>query len=1009
MPAAIPFLAYAGASYLGASALVATAISFVASVAVGQYQKDKMQERARREYNKSLQDRFVTVRSALATRKYVVGTVRVGGALLFGESILVAKTSTTKAQSYLDTIHAWAANECSLLGYYLDDEYVPIASFPPSKYQVGQAKLLYQGTITGASGSGSVTLPYTPVAGSVVGYVYVWTSSVDNGPQAAALTVTGIAGKVVTFSGVPDGMNNVDVSYTTQFDRLAAIWKNGNSAQTSSDWGGNPDSPRWTANHRLRGVAHSRFLMRWDEAAYQTGAPDLTAVLQGGQADGHPFYDPRNASYPTYTDNPALLAAWWMTMPRAMGGCGYPSDRIDWTSVADAANVCDELVTVKTLDGSSTESIKRYRCHTVLDTADAPLVNLDKILRAMGGRRAFTCGKYKIIAGAFRAATITITDADIVGTKPITLDATGGDVTSANIATGSFADATKNWQGTSPTSVRNSAYVTSDGAESTIDVDLAAVTDPRQANYLMGIAIELSRPCMRGGLSVSGIGEDIALFDTVQLSVTNRSVYAGRTFEVTGLTDNWDGTFDLVLNEIRSTSYALDYTTWTPLVQPTPPDLSYLWDVDDVAGFTATMGTPQKLLTGDSITSIVLSWTAHTQAAVQDGGKIELRYRRIGDVGYTSLGTAEGDATQVAFSASLSDGSTYEFQARARNRVTAVSQWSSVYATIIGADAFVGHTMSITPDPGCENWSAWVLWDNAAPVQSIYAPLFGRYTWASTVRSWFYSKPVPIDKSRAYRATAMMVAEAGNTGTAYLLVAFFDSSGALIQGSTDAAGWTDIGTMHYFGRVNQLPPESPTEYTVAFGAGQTFGIPANARSVAIGAILNYASGNGKYQHFSGRIQQLQDTELLGTDAATEVYSATNSGGTISSGPGAALTALCSITVTNDSDRDATITASAQGFLRVYFGSVDNPSYCTAYITAGSMKTPLFGESVRVAECTSGNAAGTYSLEDRGVLAPGASVTVYLMVGRTNRTNAGPTEYAAMDHDSSLLRVELIKA
>lgn len=874
MPAAIPFLAYAGASYLGASALVATAISFVSSVAVGQYQKDKMEGRARREYNKSLQDRFVTVRSALATRKYVVGTVRVGGALLFGESILVAKTSTTKAQSYLDTIHAWAANECALLGYYLDDEYVPIASFPPAKYQVGQSKMLYQGTITGSSGSGSVTLPYTPVAGSVVGYVYVWTSSVDNGPQAAELTVTGIAGKVVTFSGVPDGANNVDVSYTTQFDRLAAIWKNGNSAQTSSDWGGNPDSPRWTANHRLRGVAHSRFLMRWDEAAYQTGAPDPTAVLQGGQADGHPFYDPRDASNPAYTDNPALLAAWWMTLPQALGGCGYPSDWIDWVAVGVAANICDELVTVKTLDGSSTESIKRYRCHTVLDTADAPLVNLDKILRSMGGRRAFTGGKYKIVAGAFRAATITITDADIVGTKPITLDATGGDVTSANVATGSFADATKNWQGTSPTSVRNSAYVTSDGAESTIDVDLAAVTDPRQANYLMGIAIELSRPCMRGGLSVSGIGEDIALFDTVQLSVTNRAVYAGRTFEVTGLTDNWDGTFDLVLNEIRSTSYALDYTTWTPLVQPTPPDLSYLWDVDDVAGFTATMGAPQKLLTGDSITSIVLSWTAHTQAAVQDGGKIELRYRRIGDVGYTSLGTAEGDATQVAFSASLSDGSTYEFQARARNRVTAVSQWSSVYATVIGSNAFVAHTMSITPDPGFENMVAWNVGGTVSR-QLVSWNRFGRYALrGDSANCAVYSKLVPIDDQRRYRATVIMNADGGSDRIAYVMCIFYDANGAAISGSSSPSGWPGYGAYHYFGLLGQQPPEGAlTECSIAFGAGESAGVPAGAKFVSIGALLNYDDGvtrTGSNWLCHARIQQLQDTALLGTDAATSV-------------------------------------------------------------------------------------------------------------------------------------------
>ena len=897
MPQAIPFLVYAGATLAQLSPLAIGAMTFVASAAVGQYQADKAKEAARRAYNRSLQDRYITVRGGTATRKYVVGTVRVGGTLLYGESILVPKAGWAKARSYLDTILAWAANECELVGYYLDDEYVAVGSFPPAKFDVKPSAQRHMGTITGASGSGTVTLGYAPDSGSVVAWVYT-----AEGVAPTSLTVTGISGSDVTFSGVPTGTNNVDISYTTSQDKLRQQFKSGTGTQTSTDWGGDPSAPRWTTNHRLRGVAYSRFASLWDEAAFQNGQPDTTAVLKGGGADGHPFYDPRDASNPTYTDNPALLAAWWMTMPQALGGCGYPSDWIDWVAVGVAANICDELVTVKTLDGSSTESIKRYQCHTVLDTADAPLVNLDKILRSMAGRRAFTGGKYKIIAGAFRAATITITDDDIVGTKPISIDATGGDVTPANIATGTFADATKKWQGTSPTVVRNSTYVTEDGAESTVDVDLSSVTDPRQANYLQGIAIELTRPCMRGSLSVKGIGEDIALFDTVELDITNRSVYAGKTFEVTSLTDNWDGTFDLVLNEIRSTSYALDYTTWTPLVQPTPPDLSYLWDVDDVAGLDVAVGSPQLLLSGKSVTAIALSWTAHTQDSVLATGRIEQRYRRIGDSGYTSLGDVEGDATGTVFSAALTDGSTYEFQARARNSVGAVSQWSSVYATVIGSKAFVGHTMSITPDPGCENWDAWVLYSGTKPVQSVPSN-FGPHMWGSTVSSWFWTDPVPIDGTRAYRAIANAFGESGNTGTMTLLVAFFDSTGALITGTADPAGWSSYGTNHYYGLLAAVPPNALTEYSVTFGAGQTFGIPTNARFVSVGAVLNVSGANGKYCEFAGRIQQLQETDLIAAGAATEVQVCTSASGTstITSPETRAAFSGSTCTFTNDTD------------------------------------------------------------------------------------------------------------
>jgi hypothetical protein len=816
--AAVPFLVQIGASALTTWTATQIAVAtFISSVVVGKYTSDRAEDKARRAYNRSLQDRYVTVRSATATRKYVLGTVRTGGALMLGESILTARSGWAPARSYLDLIIAWAANECELVGYFIDDEYVAVGSFPPAKFDVAPSSQRWMGYVTG-------------------------------GPTSLF----------------------VDLSYTTSTaDKLRQQFKSGLGTQTSSDWGGDPTSPRWTSNHRLRGVAHSRFACLWDEAAYQSGAPEFTAVLKGRGADGHPFYDPRDASNPVYTDNPALLAAWWMTLPRVMGGCGYPSDWIDWTAVGDAANVCDELITVKTLDGTSTESIKRYQCHTVLDTAEAPLANLDKIMRSMAGRRAFTGGKYRIVAGAFRSATVTITDDNIVGTKPITLDATGGDITPANIATGTFADATKKWQATGPTTIRNSTYVTSDGVESTIDVDLPSTTDPRQANYLMGLAIELSRPCFRGGLSVTGVGENLALLDTVQLSITNRSVYSGKTFEIVSITDNWDGTFDLTLNEIKATSYALDYTTWTPLVQPTPPDLSYLWSVAAVAGLNASIGSPQKLLDGKSVTSIALSWTAHTQDSVIESGKIELRYRRIGDAAYTPLGTAEGHAVGMSFSAALADGSTYEFQARARNGIGAVSpKWSSVYATVIGSKAFVTHTMSITPDPGCENWDAWVLYSGTAP-QSVVVGSgeFGGRMWYSSVPAQFYTKPVPIDRTKAYRAICNVnLSSFAQTGNCYLLCAFFDKNGALITGASDGAGWPGAGTFHYFGVVGTVPTYAG-EYSIAFGAGQTPVIPANAYFVSIGVLAMPNSGTGAI-YFNGRIQQLQNSDLIADGAVT---------------------------------------------------------------------------------------------------------------------------------------------
>src|SRR5690606_34860108 len=132
------------------------------------------------------------------------------------------------------------------------------------------------------------------------------------------------------------------------------------------------------------------------------------------------------------------LAAWWMTLPRNRGGMGIPSEWIDWDSVAIAANICDETIEVKPLAAGGTEFIRRYRCNTVLSTEHPPADNLDIILSAMDGRRVFTAGKYRIYAGAFRTATLTITDSDIIGDKPIQVATSSGDEAPPNIVTARF-------------------------------------------------------------------------------------------------------------------------------------------------------------------------------------------------------------------------------------------------------------------------------------------------------------------------------------------------------------------------------------------------------------------------------------------------------------------------------------------------------------------------------------------------------------------------------------------
>jgi hypothetical protein len=841
-----------------------------ALLAHGVYQSERAKKKARDAYNRSLQDRLINVRSAVSTRKYVLGTIRTGGTLLYADTI-------GENQVALDSVTAYAANTTSLVGWYLGDEYVSAAAFPGEKYSARKTLRGYK-TVSLAAGTQVVALGDTPVTGTVA-------AQIGLGEVATAVTVVSVSGASVTLDvPSPGGAVNISYSYLGAA-KLYGTHYAGLYSQTSSPWGANYPSPKWGASHRVRGTTLARTLMLWDEDVYQSGAPNVGMVLTGigiaNPANGSTWYpyDPRTGNpVMTGTTNPALLAAWWATLPRSQRGMGIPSDWIDWDSVAAAANVCDETISVKKLDGSGYENIKRYECNTILDTANSPVENRNIILSAMAGSMVFTAGKYRIFAGAFRPATLTVTDDMVIGTEPITVVKGANDEAPPNVITSTIADASKHWQETSPPQVRNAAYILADGGERAVDLPLPATTDSRQANYLMGVELERRRPAFTCMLHMNGAGEDVALGDTLEIDLTNRSQYAGKTFEVVKIIDKWNGTFDVQLVEMKSTSWTLDADRFVPIVQPLPPDTSYLWNVAALTGF--------DVLDGQTSDGIEIAWDLHSQGYVRDGGHIEMRYRELGS-DWRPLPSARGDSTGTTLTIAVLRNATYEFQARAVNPLGATSAWAYEFATVVvsipgsALTSIASHGMSITPDPGIEDPSLWVLhtgtWPEryAATVGSSYT--FGKYLWRASALADIYTKPVPVDKAKAYRAIAYALRDAvGDTCTMYLYVRFFDTNGATIYsaGST----WPAEGAYNYFGLLGAVPPTSTKVYEINFGAGQVAQIPANARYMSIGALMNY-SGAGK-TYFAGRIQQLQDTELIAPNAATDVLVIRTAGYTV---------------------------------------------------------------------------------------------------------------------------------
>lgn len=721
MPQVIPIIFLALAKAYTVYATLFTALALVSSIAVGFYEADKARRDARDAYNNSLSDRNVTIRSAISARKYVLGMPRTSGTLMYADSVGENKTA-------FDAVIALACNKCQLVGYYVGDEYIAAADFPGPKYGFSfKTQATETFTVTGTSAT--VVIAHTPVIafGNApspyrLTATYQGTTTVLQSRSQSGTVTNTVTGTSVHLSGMPTGTKTVKISYYygATGTKLSAIFKDGDPAQTATSWPGY-DTPLWDSTHLLKGVCYVRTLMTWDENLFSSGAPQIGCVLKGGWVDGSPFFDPRDSSNPVYTDNPAILALWWMVLPRNRGGMGIPISWIDLNSVITAANICDELITVKTLDGTGHELIKRYQCHTILSTESAPVDNLEIILNSMAGKRCFTGGQYKIIAGAFIPATLpAITDADVFGDKPITVITAGGDASPANIVTATFVDATKNWIQTSPKPVINSAYIASDGHEEPLEITLPATTDPRQCNYLMGIALESGRPAFSVKMTVTGIGENISIYDSVQLNLVNRAAYSGRTFQVTSLVDNWDGTFDISLSEIKASTWALDGDRFTPSVQGIPADLSFLWNVNPITTIAAVAQTPQKLPDGTTVARIILTWDAITADYVIEGGHIELRYDNLSDAQDQWIGVAPvpADVTRTEVVVASPADTWLRFQARVVNGLGAASDWNYVTVFVSGTDVapssgFIARgSCSCSSNTASKSTSGAAAWDS---------------------------------------------------------------------------------------------------------------------------------------------------------------------------------------------------------------------------------------------------------------------------------------------------------
>ena len=511
-----------------------------------------------------------------------------------------------------------------------------------------------------------------------------------------------------------------------------------------------PASNRYTSAHRGDGIAY--LAMKWvlneDSAeTWEKFAPSNVKALVQGKS----IYDPRlefaavgtrgqdttNASYITYSTNPALCVVDYLTDTYL--GMGVSVSKIDWDSVTTAADGCDVSVSVP----GGTES--RFTCNGVLFATDSHQKNINKILSSMNGNLVYSNGKYIVHAGIYEAPTETLTEDDLIGAISIRTSLERSD--RFNTIKGLFIDPAQNHKSTEFPKVQLADAVTRDNNEILEkEVQYPMTNSSYMAQRLSHKLIQLSDQQKVVTFPANLSALRITAGDRVQVSVEELS-WSNKVFQCAGWTFSEDGGVNLTLREDSSTSYSDPAVNEYSTVTATGSITDAFRGVPSPSGLSATAG----------LKSNELNWV--NPAKPNDFGTIYVYASRNANFS-SAIKIGETDGTQFIHDASnksliffpsvVNVGDTYTIRTLGNTDFEAMGAASNTVGVVFTATATGSGTGNLweTIAPGNLRYY-WVravrnvgtdaasqsnLEPNADPNTTVFATV-GRVNWADVAGS----------------------------------------------------------------------------------------------------------------------------------------------------------------------------------------------------------------------------------------------------------------------------------
>jgi len=679
-----------GASMIMAAGTWATATVLVGTLALSQYQKRKAERAARAQYDASQVDRLINLPATTAPRELVLGRVRKGGTVPF------RGTTGYFFNSQLWVVIALAGHEIDAVEQiYFDDTPITLGDggvvlTPPWG---GRTRRVSEQLNAPAQ---TFDLAHVPIGGTVKVFKNRGIASGSFMNADGTVTYSGspidftLSGSTITLSEWEASLPWLPITYRviyewTQQLSFASVGIHLGGPDQAADAGMMAAFPPgfWTSEHRVRGVAYLAVAFLYDENAFPSGPPNVTARIRGAKC-----YDPRTG-VTAFSENPAIHQLHVLLHPqfgkRTLGSMTAG----ELARIGAAANACD----IATDYGQGLKP--RYRSATVLPFGTTARDALDDLSQAMAGMWAYAAGEFYTRAGVWQAPVMHLTDEDLAVVQRASDGSTNQTAISIgvhkprnekiNTINARIWDERANYVMTTLPPFRSDALVADDGAELAQEVVMPAVFYWQQAHHIAHVMLRDARDPLTAVLPFKLKAYPLELFDSITLSL-KRYGWVAKEFIILGRAFSPEG---LVVLTLKETSASIP-APGAPVLPDGYADNTQLpspWNIQPPTITKVESGESVLIIQGDGtiVNGVRVTWAAITDPAITNGGSIEVQWRAVGGTAWQSVVVPGSESG--ALLAGPADLQWITIRARSKSSL-AVSDWSpQVTHQVIGKSA----------------------------------------------------------------------------------------------------------------------------------------------------------------------------------------------------------------------------------------------------------------------------------------------------------------------------------